>query len=169
MKIAKKRSLKGLKPIIGHDTKVLILGSFPGQISLSKKQYYANKANQFWGIILDPAAGSIKYRERIKLLQKKHIGLWDVIASCRRKGSLDSQIKCPKYNDIAGLLRKYPQVKAIFLNGSKAKTLFFKAFPESLKGILIRALPSTSPANARYSARDKQRLWHQVIARDRGI
>ena len=38
-------------PVVDERTRVLVLGSLPGEISLAKGQYYANPQNQFWRLI----------------------------------------------------------------------------------------------------------------------
>ena len=43
--------LQGLAPIVSPNTRVLILGSFPGVRSLQLQQYYAHPQNQFWKLL----------------------------------------------------------------------------------------------------------------------
>ena len=156
------KRLHGLKPIINDKTEVLILGSFPGRESLEKKEYYANKRNQFWRIISDLFGNKrslMSYKEKIDLLVKNKLGLWDIIESCYREGSSDSKITGEKLNDIKRFLREQSNVEAIFLNGRKAEKLFQRNHINSMH---IKYLPSTSPANT-VSYQDKKAKWQNNL------
>lgn len=140
--------LTGLAPVIDSQTKVLILGSMPGAESLRKEQYYANKRNHFWKIMTQLLKEELSesYAERIALLQNHHIGLWDVIHSCKRVGSLDSAITEAIPNDFGAFFQKYPAIQVIGLNGNKSfqtfrKQVGFAHFPH----LEFVKLPSTSP------------------------
>src|SRR5688500_1804559 len=88
--------LTGLPPILNHETRVLSLGSFPGEASLAVKQYYAHPRNQFWPLlsaVLGEKLVELPYIERPARLQAHGIGLWDAIAACKREGSLDASIR----------------------------------------------------------------------------
>ncbi|MFA6078921.1 MAG: DNA-deoxyinosine glycosylase [Candidatus Omnitrophota bacterium] len=142
-----KKHITGLGPVIDKKARVLILGSIPGEQSLEKKKYYANERNHFWEIIsqvlgkTDPGG----YRERKKLLHDSKIALWDVIMSCSREGSSDDTIQSAKPNDIRALLKKYPKIKAIFLNGETAYKIFKENFADV--DIPFGYLTSTSSLN----------------------
>ena len=138
--------LKGFLPIIGENPTILILGSMPSVKSLEEQEYYAHPTNRFWRILGELYSFEFtSYNDKINFLKMHQIALWDVIASCEREGSLDSQIKhvCP--NDIIEILRNNPTIHTIYCNGRKAYELLSKHFPE-LKSI-TKALPSTSSAN----------------------
>lgn len=64
--------------------------------------------------------------------------------------------------DLAALLRQYPGIRKILLNGRLAATLFFRYNQDIAGTIPCVALPSTSPANASWSL---QRLT-EVYARE---
>lgn len=144
-------------PSINDKSKILILGSMPGVKSLEMVQYYAHPQNRFWKVIgeLIGVKDFIKldYNSRLKIMLENNLALWDVIAFCNRKGSLDSAIKDEVPNDISGLLINYPNIKTICLNGNKSYFAFKKYFPEIIKNskYKIYKMPSTSPANARFS------------------
>ena len=55
---------------------------------------------------------------------------WDVIQSCNRDGSLDSNIQNEVPNNLPDLLKQFPNIKIICLNGNKAYTAFKKYFPD---------------------------------------
>lgn len=153
-----------LSPIINQNSRVLILGSMPGKESLAKKQYYANKRNQFWRIIFPILELDIPsdYQKRIAALSKHKIALWDVINVCERVGSLDSKIKNEEPNDILNLLKTYPSISFIAFNGNKAFDVFKKHIGlESLFEIEFKILPSTSPTPGKYvkSIEEKIKDW----------
>ena len=154
---------KSFAPSIDNNSKVLILGSMPGVKSLEEQQYYAHPQNRFWkvmGHILgEPKLHEFDYGTKLKTLLKNNIALWDTIKSCRREGSLDSDIQNETPNDIRKLLKNYPNIKKICLNGNKSYSAFKKYFPDLLKKYSCRKMPSTSPANARYSLEKLVEEW----------
>ncbi|MGR3983680.1 MAG: DNA-deoxyinosine glycosylase [Gammaproteobacteria bacterium] len=153
-----------LPPIAGAHARVLILGSFPSEASLRARQYYAHPRNQFWTIIeqLFGIARETPYRERCRQLAARGIALWDVIASCRRHGSLDSNIRDAETNDFAAFHRRHPRITAVFCNGAGAERHYRRL--AAAPGICpaISRLPSTSPANAAISLAGKAAQWEAV-------
>lgn len=156
------RNLHSFAPIIDHDSRVLILGSMPGKISLEKGQYYAHPLNKFWTFIYSvfQTQPDTHYESKISFLKSRKIGLWDVIQDCQRSGSSDSKIINPVINDFGKLLNEHPNIKSILFNGKKAEQIFKKhqnILP--VLGIQLITLPSTSPANASISQTDKLQAW----------
>ena len=151
--------------ILPHEPPVaLILGSLPSVTSLGQQQYYAHPQNAFWRIIeaLFANGAPCDYAQRIELLKQNRIALWDVIASAKREGSLDSAIQPETVtpNDIVGLLNAYPSITTIYLNGGTAATLFKRHIAKQLSAtVRIISLPSTSPANARMGFEEKLGKW----------
>ena len=123
----------GLLPLCFYsDAEILILGSLPSDESIRKQEYYGNPKNYFWdilSIVFGEAIGQ-DYESKKEFLRRHHIALWDVIAEARREGSLDSNIKDERYNDIESLLEK-SSVKTIVLNGGKAARAFRKYLREN--------------------------------------
>lgn len=154
--------LVGLPPLVAGNTRLLILGSFPGAASLAAQQYYGHPQNQFWRILAaifgasaeDTCASS--YEKRSTWMLSKGVGLWDVYASCERVGSLDAKIRNPEVNDFAGLRVRCPALQAVAHNG--AESFRHTARLEHL-GLPTVRLPSTSPANASWSFERKLALW----------
>ncbi len=147
----------GLDPIVDDASRLLILGTLPGDESLRLQRYYSHGRNQFWTIlsrVYDEAVGS-DYDERLTFLRRHDIALWDVLLSVDRRGSTDSAIKNPIPNDFTPFFAKYPHLRSIGLNGAKAEDYFLRLFakqpgvPTSLR---IARLPSSSPAAGRYVA-----------------
>lgn len=139
--------ISSFPPLISEDSKVLILGSVPGIKSLEMQEYYAHPQNKFWRILFElfDEEFTTDYCGKIKLLKKYKIGVWDVIDSCERKGSLDTEIKNENHHNILKLLENFPSIKVIFCNGQKSFKTLNKILPNDLE-IPIVVLPSTSPA-----------------------
>ena len=144
----------GLRPNIDKDCRALILGSMPGVKSLEAQQYYAHPQNRFWPMMAHLLGEELPsaYEEKLAMLLRHHIALWDSIGSCEREGSLDSAIRDEQGNDFAALLQEYPGIRAIYFNGGKSAQAF-KRYNKALLArpdIAFHAMPSTSPANARW-------------------
>ncbi|MFA5331667.1 MAG: DNA-deoxyinosine glycosylase [Methanoregula sp.] len=158
----------GLLPVIGTLPEILILGSYPSLLSLSRQEYYGNPKNQFWRII-EACQGpdhTRSYAERVAGLKARQISLWDVIGSCSRKGSGDSTIRTPTFNDIGGLLKDHPTIRVIVLNGTLAGK-YFTAMNLPTASRTIHILPSTSPANAHITIQEKIKRWNTALTTSR--
>lgn len=145
--------------------RVLILGSMPGVESLRQQQYYAHPRNLFWTLMgeLFGAERERPYEERLSILREHGIALWDSAHTCRRPGSLDSNITDVEANDFETLFQLAPGIHSLFFNGQKAAELFRKRVdPNLIAGRSLITLPSTSPANAAISAAQKREAWGQV-------
>jgi hypoxanthine-DNA glycosylase len=155
--------LQGLAPVVAEHTRVLVLGSFPSEASLAAGQYYAHPRNQFWTILSrlwHIELRALPYEERLDEVRRRGLGIWDVYASCRREGSLDSAIEAARPNDLAGLVQRLPQLRAIAHNGGEsARTM---ALTSTLVREVVR-LPSTSPANASWSIERKLDAWRALF------
>ena len=152
----------GFLPINGDSPRVLILGSFPSIQSLRHCEYYGNQQNHFWKIMdsLFAIDHRLPYHKRIKYLTGHYIALWDVVQTCTRKGSADEEIREPLFNDISGFLTAYPTVRLIVLNGTAAGRYFHRI--NTTPAIENHILPSTSPANTRYTLTEKVKVWEIV-------
>ncbi|WP_404985422.1 DNA-deoxyinosine glycosylase [Chryseobacterium sp. M5] len=155
--------ISSFPPFIDEQSKILILGSIPGVKSLEKQQYYAHPQNKFWKIIFELFSEEFTedYSVRINILKKNHIAIWDVIDSCERKGSLDSEIKNEEANQIEKLLENYPNIKAVFCNGGKSYKNLQKLLGKNFR-IPIYLLPSTSPLHT-ISFERKFEDWKKVL------
>ena len=156
--------LTGLAPVIARGTRLVVLGSFPGAASLAARQYYAHPRNAFWPLLsalwgIDLVA--LPYARRLAVLRERGLGLWDVYASCRREGSLDSAIEDASANDLASLRRRAPRLEAIAHNGAESARAMRVT---SALGCAVHRLPSTSPANASWSFERKCQAWRAVFA-----
>ena len=156
--------LQGLPPVIARHTRLVLLGSFPGAASLAAGQYYAHPRNQFWPLmsaLLQEELSALTYAQRLQVLRRRGLGLWDVYAECRREGSLDSAIRDARLNDLADLRRRAPGLRAVAHNGSEsARAMRITA----TLGVPVLRLPSTSPANASWSFERKLAAWRELFA-----
>lgn len=151
---------------------MLVLGTVPSLRSLELRQSYGHAHNLFWPFMgaLYGAGPELPYAQRIALLHRAGVGIWDVLKDCERPGSLDSSIlpRSEVANDIPALLDAYPTIQAIALNGAKAQQVFARRIAaniraERLQGIEILALPSTSPANASIPRDVKLERWRSLL------
>lgn len=157
-------TLSGLAPVIDADTRVLVLGSFPGAASLAAGQYYAHPRNQLWRLlsaVLGEDLATLPYGERLPRLLAHGVGLWDVLAACEREGSLDSSIRKPAANDFERLRTLCPRLETVGFNG-QASGKFAPQFAQA--GYRTLVLPSTSPAHAALSFELKLASWRQLLA-----
>jgi hypoxanthine-DNA glycosylase len=182
----KAQRLVGLPPLVCANTRLLILGSFPGAASLAAQRYYGHPQNQFWPVLRAIFASShcpaymSSYEKNSNWLLRQGVGVWDVYASCERAGSLDSAIRNAEVNDFASLIQRCPHLKAIAHNGSESfkharyvtASLSAARVPQGAKAPLVGSatplpvykLPSTSPANASWSFDRKLAAWREVMA-----
>lgn len=155
--------ISSFDPIINEHSKILILGSIPGVKSLEKQEYYGHPQNKFWHIIFElfQEEFTTNYELKLDILKRNKIALWDVIDSCERKGSLDSEIKNEEANQIVELLEQFPNIKAIFCNGGKSYKNLQKILGKECR-IPIFLLPSTSPLHT-ISIEKKLKDWKLIL------
>ena len=154
----------GLPPIARSDARLFVLGSLPGDASLAARRYYAHSTNQFWrllGAAIGEELQSLSYDQRLDRLGERRIGLWDVIASASRPGSLDQSIRDAEHNRIEHLLHDYPDLVAIAFNGSTASAAGRRLIGGSAADISLIDLPSSSAANTTPFA-DKLKAWSRL-------
>lgn len=143
-----------LKPFINNKSKVLILGSFPGVKTRKIGFYYGHKQNRFYKVIshIYNEVLPISINDKISLLDKHNIALYDVIYECDIIGSSDSSIKNVVPIKIKEILDTFPNIQTIVFNGGLASKLFYKYLLKDVpSNIKIHRCPSTSPANAKMS------------------
>jgi len=129
-------------------TRLLLLGSLPGERSLAEARYYAHPRNHFWplvGQIIEQDFVGMDYPRRLAALIEAGIGLWDVVGSAVRPGSLDASIREPQANDLVALVDRLPQLAAVGFNGGKSASIGRAALAGRL-GLALVPLPSSSPA-----------------------
>ncbi|RWX00348.1 DNA-deoxyinosine glycosylase [Flavobacterium cerinum] len=155
---------KAFPPIIDIDSKILILGTMPGEKSLELQEYYGNRGNQFWRLLFGLMSKelSLDYAIKKQLLKENYIALWDVLEYCEREGSLDSKIKNEIPNDFKSFYKSYPNIKNVFFS-SKNAAIYYDKYVGKNKDITYEILPSPSGANATKSFAEKLQIWREKI------
>jgi double-stranded uracil-DNA glycosylase len=162
--------LTGFAPIGRADARLLILGSMPGAASLAAQQYYAHPRNAFWPIVqaLWDIPSALPYDARARALGARGIALWDVLAECRRRTSLDADIEASSVvvNDFADFLGRHDRIELVAFNGAGAEALYRRhvlpVLPRELQRLERIRLPSTSPAHASRSLETKVEAWRRL-------
>lgn len=155
--------LQGLPPVINRHSRLVILGSFPGAASLAAQQYYGHPRNHFWpllGALWGVDLLVLPYAQRLAEVRRRGLGLWDVYASCRRQGSLDSAIEAAVFNDLASLRRHAPGLQLVAHNGGESARAMKQV---QALGVPVLKLPSSSPANASWSFERKLAAWRTAF------
>ncbi len=155
---------RAFAPIVDANTRLLILGSLPGDASLAADQYYAHPRNDFWRLISSVLArdlASLPYSDRLEALRAEGVGLWDVIADAQRSGSLDAAIRNPRATDLTGLIASLSKLTAVAFNGGTSARLGRKVI--GVSSLTLIDLPSSSPAHARPFA-EKAEAWSVLKA-----
>ena len=154
----------GLPPIARPDARLFILGSLPGDASLAAARYYAHPTNQFWRLLggaIGEELQALAYDARLERLAARGVGLWDVIASASRSGSLDQAIRAAEHNRIEHLLHDFRELRAIAFNGSTSARIGRQLIGEPPAQVTLIDLPSSSAANTRGFA-DKAVAWSRL-------
>ena len=203
----------GFEPVFDARARILIVGSFPSVLSRANSFYYGNPQNRFWRVIaaVHGLPCPYGYEEKKAMLARCRIALWDIYHAASRPGSMDSDIRAGEFNDIAELLRRYPSIRTIALNGSAAARGFDRYLSLSAADcssaatgrsraedaiataadckfaatdlvatacksaeigpernicgspVRILRLPSTSPANARWTPARLEEAWSELL------
>jgi double-stranded uracil-DNA glycosylase len=160
--------LVGLPPLIADGSRVLILGSFPSEMSLAKREYYGNPQNAFWTVMesLFGIDRSLPYQKRMTRLAANGVAVWDVIARCDREGSGDDRITDARPNPLVALLEVNLNIRHVAFNGGTAYATARALTPEifSMSRIQIERMPSTSPRHARMRLAEKVETWAWIKA-----
>ena len=134
-------------PVVDARTRLLICGSLPGEASLKAQRYYAHPQNQFWRLletVLGEPLAVLGYEERLDLLLRRGVGLWDVVATARREGSLDQALREVTGTPLAELVTGLPDLRGVGFNGATAAKIGHRALEG--RPLMLVDLPSSSPA-----------------------
>ena len=153
-----------LPPLVHPDSKILIMGTMPGEKSIALQQYYGNRGNHFWKILLSVfnQPFTTDYNDRKAFLKEFKIALWNVLSHCEREGSQDNKIKNETVNDLSTFHSQYPDIRYVFFE-SKAAAKFFDKYATPQLGIIYTTLPSTSGLNAAKSFDEKLSEWKRIL------
>jgi hypoxanthine-DNA glycosylase len=162
--------LRGFAPIADRNARLLILGSMPGAASLAAAQYYAHPRNAFWPMLeaVWNIRATLDYAARVRAVRAAGIAVWDVLARCQRRSSLDADIEPASVvvNDFAGFFKRHPSIQLIAFNGGMAQALYRRhvlpTLPSPLQRIATLRMPSTSPAHAALSLQHKAQRWQEL-------
>ena len=152
-------------PSVDEATRLLILGSLPGDASIRQGEYYAHRGNAFWALMGDVLGEDLRatpYALRLKRLRARGVGLWDVIESANRQGSLDSAIRAAELRDLGAFVARLPRLEAVAFNG-KTAALHGRRQIGVRAGLTLIDLPSSSGAYAMLSREKKAEAWRALL------
>ena len=150
-------------PLYDARARVLILGSFPSVKSREQQFFYGHPQNRFWRVLsaIFGEEPPQSVAEKRALVLRNRLALWDTIAFCEIAGSSDASITSVVPNDLRPILGG-ADIRAIFCNGGTS----YRWYNALLRGALGREaalLPSTSPANARWTQEKLVEAWGGAI------
>ena len=148
-------------PVVRPDTRLLVVGSLPGAVSLARRQYYAHPQNLFWRLmsrVIDRELVPLDYDSRLEALLDAKVGLWDTVAAATRRGSLDADIRLHAASDLAALVATLPELRAVAFNGGTSARIGRRELA-GVEGLDLVDLPSSSPAYASVGFERKLETW----------
>lgn len=153
-------------PIYDEHSRILILGSFPSVKTRQMGFYYGHRQNRFWPLMsallsIHPTLAATDPPRAESALLTHHIALWSSIASCDIIGSSDSSIRNAVPTDLAPIFSG-AQIRHVFCNGG-ASFRYYKKYQTDRPDIPVMQLPSTSPANARWSLDNLIDAWQVIL------
>ncbi len=151
------------EPVFDRDSRVLILGSLPSVRSREEGFYYSHPRNRFWKLLaaLFGESEPETIEEKRALALAHRVALWDTVKSCEIAGSSDASITNVVPNDLRPILAA-ADIRAVFCNGGTSYQWYNRLLRDEL-GREARLLPSTSPANARWTAEMLTEAWKRAI------
>ena len=159
----KQPQLHTIAPVYDENSRILILGSFPSVKSREAAFFYGHPQNRFWRVLAAVLGEEAPQTaaEKKSLLLRHGVALWDVIASCDIAGSSDASITNVVPNDLSRILDAAP-VRRIFCNGGTSYACY-KKYCRAKLGREAVQLPSTSPANARWTKEKLVEAWGAAL------
>ena len=115
------------------------------------------------GILNAPLPESID--EKIKFLLSHHIAIYDAATSCEIEGSSDAKMSKIVPANLKSIFKE-ANIRQVYANGGKAYEICKKYLESGIikatKNEVIK-LPSTSPANAKFSPEKLAKEWSMII------
>ena len=154
------------KPIFDKNSQILILGSFPSVISSKFGFYYTNPQNRFWRVLAGVLNADLPKSkdENINFLLFHHIAIYDAAISCEIEDSNDAKMSKIVPVNLKPIF-KTANITQVYANGGKAYEICKKYLEDEIikatKNEVIK-LPSTSPANAKFSLEKLMHEWRVV-------
>lgn len=158
--------VEGFPPLMCHEPRLLILGTIPGEKSISANEYYCDNRNRMWKMLAELATQKLptNYSEKKVLLEQLHVVLWDYYQSVERTNSTDKGILKGTLNDIVGFIRKNPTITKIAINGYKKYNMFGEKLQNQFgQSIKVFRLPETSGSNASWTLEKLCKEWSVVF------
>ena len=159
----KTSEVHNIPPLYDKNSRVLILGSFPSVKSRKAAFFYAHPQNRFW-----PTLATLFGEETPKTVEEKRslalrhgVALWDTIGSCEIVGSSDASITNVVPNDLRVILDA-ADIQAVFCNGGTSYDSYNR-YCRAAAGCEAVKLPSTSPANARWTQEKLLHAWCEAL------
>ena len=148
----------GFPPVYDKNSRILILGSFPSVKSREIQFYYGHKQNRFWKTLCGYFGVNVPETVDAKraFLLSHGVALWDIAEACEIDGSSDASLRNAEIVDLTPIF-EVAKIEKIFLNGATAYKLFLERYADLT--IPYEKLPSTSPANPRFS----ERTWQEAL------
>lgn len=153
-------------PVTRPDTRLLVLGSLPGAVSLAQARYYAHPRNLFWtlmSVVIGRDLVPLAYQDRLEALLGAKVGLWDTVAAATREGSLDAAIRLHEASDLTALVATLPELRAIGFNGARSAAIGRRQLGPA-PDLALLDLPSSSPAYASLAFEKKREAWLALAA-----
>ena len=159
----KTSEVHNIPPLYDKNSRVLILGSFPSVKSRKAAFFYAHPQDRFW-----PTLATLFGEETPKTVEEKRslalrhgVALWDTIGSCEIVGSSDASITNVVPNDLRVILDA-ADIRAVFCNGGTSYDSYNR-YCRAAAGREAVKLPSTSPANARWTQEKLLHAWCEAL------
>jgi double-stranded uracil-DNA glycosylase len=161
--------IAGFAPLGDDRATVLVLGSMPSVASLEAGQYYGHSRNAFWPLMAEMFGfdSELSYEQRAQAVADHGIAIWDVLQSCQRPGSLDSDIQ--KGSEVANpfgqFFRTHAHLRVLVFNGRKSEQLYRRlVLPQHpATSLATLCMPSTSPAMASLDFTGKLQKWRAML------
>ncbi len=150
--------------VYDEGSKVLILGIFPGELSLKYGFYYCDSGNRFWEVMEELFNDRVPWGlcERREYLRKHGVALWDVGACVEKTPGNVSVLKPNAICCLLKMIKQKGESITVFCNGGDAK----EAYDEYIKpntAVGAKELPSTSGRNSKYSLSDLVNKWEAIL------